>query len=131
MHLFYHCFQITSLCTDKTVEVRTYEQLRGELKVVSALLKLGPNIQHAVNPVKVTEFSKKAQEVVDLLTHFHHYDEAIELATMWDLGVDDIVKGCCTACLKILSNIAPETGDPNEYIKHNDIAGETLFVIVI
>ncbi|CAL8077044.1 unnamed protein product [Orchesella dallaii] len=103
-----------------SLEVLNYDDIMKELKLVAALLKVAKFLPP--NPVKPTEFESRVQPTIDVLTQNRFYDDALNLAKVWEKPVNSIILGFTSSCAFIQCGIAPQTGDPFDYIKHIDVS---------
>lgn len=57
----------------------------------------------------------------------HRYDDAIRLATLWGVNVEPVVGYFTDVVANLHYNVLPQSGDPAEYLQHNDISGRKTF----
>ncbi|ODN00860.1 hypothetical protein Ocin01_05816 [Orchesella cincta] len=102
------------------LEVRNYDDILKELKLIGALIKIAQFLPP--NPVKSTEFESRVQQAIDVLTQHHFYDDALNLAKVWGKPVDATILCFTSSCVFLQRGIFPQTGDPYDYIRHIDIS---------
>ncbi|CAL8125777.1 unnamed protein product [Orchesella dallaii] len=102
------------------LEVRNYDDILKELKLIGALIKIAKFLPP--NPVKSTEFESRVQQTIDVLTQHHYYDDALNLAKVWGKPADSVLLCFTSSCVFLQRGILPYTGDPYDYIRHIDIS---------
>ncbi|CAG7728027.1 unnamed protein product [Allacma fusca] len=96
----------------------TYEDIIKELQICIAFITMSNVVPP--HPVRPTDFAKKASEAVDSLTSEHNYDAALKIAMQWKLSYSPVLIQLARVCSKLVCNINPTSGDPLDYIRHND-----------
>lgn len=106
--------------TEQEIMVIDSKNIEKELAVLSMLSKMGD----CKRPVKPTDFVRRASKTVDELALSHRYDDALKLASIWDIDASPVISYFTDVCCNLVYNIMPEDGDPGLYILWNDVTGE-------